>query len=65
MSPPDLIPAPSPQARKAVRRVLDAVDRVLAAADDLRSARNALAEQGQETPRLRVLPAPGEVPDAP
>jgi hypothetical protein len=51
------------RARRAVRRLLDAVDRAVAAAREIEAARAALAREAQRTPRLRAIPGPKESED--
>jgi len=53
----------SNRARRAVRRLLDAVDRALAAAQEVARARAALARQARRPP-LRVAPEPEDKTDA-
>jgi hypothetical protein len=49
--------------RLAVRRLLDAVDRALAAAREVAAARAALDRAALRTPRLRALPMESENTD--
>jgi hypothetical protein len=50
--------------RLAVRRLLDAVDRALAAAREVEAARAALDREALRAPRLRAVPAEREDTDA-
>jgi len=52
------------RARKAVRRLLDAVDRAVAAANDIQAARAALDRVSESTPRLLVVQEESEGADA-
>jgi hypothetical protein len=52
------------RARLAVRRLLDAVDRALAAAREVEAARAALDAEVRRTPRLRAVPSNCEETDA-
>jgi hypothetical protein len=58
---------PTPDDRRvrlAVGRLLDAVDRALAAAREVEAARAALDRAAQYTPRLRAVPVESEETDA-
>jgi len=52
------------RARRAVRRLLDAVDRAVAAARDVEAARKALDCVSDSTPQLRVVLCESEGADA-
>jgi len=43
------------RARQAIRRLLAAIDRSLAAAREVQSARASLDKMAQQTPRLRTI----------
>ncbi len=52
------------RARRAVRRLLDAVDHALAAAREVAAARAALDKETRRLPRLRAVPSECEETDA-
>jgi hypothetical protein len=52
------------RARQAIRRLLDAIDRSLAAAREVESARAGLDKVAQQTPRLRTVAPEHEESDA-